>query len=536
MNLTRIYANIVVNIKGFYRNKGAMFFVLFFPILLILLFGAIFSNIGDQSYPIAVQNKDGGWWSQQVVEGLNKTGMITVTMVDPSADPYAYMNDTKSNAVLIIPENFTADINNTKLSFQYTLDALSKTTESLNYTVEALSRTTDSLNYTLMALNDTGNALNYTAMALSSTQGALNYSLMAMNSTQWALNYSGMALASAPPSSTTFIGLAMNASAESLGSTGMALNLTPAALNASLAALGGSQSSMNATLLALQYTQATLNATLGALNATQAALNFTIGALNFAIPSNETLKLTMLYDSSSSSALTKVQILQQVMDGFNKGLSNAQDVMAIDPQSVVAKQFKFIDYYAPGIVGMSVMTASLFGTVGMNTELRQKGVLRKLATTPLTRAEWLVSNILYQLILAFISTALILFVGYLAFGLKPIINIFLFVFVLMDVFAFSGIGMLITRFVKDAEAAQAAANLVMFPVMFLSGTFFQIEMMPDFLQTVANFMPLYYVSDGLRQAMILLNWAMLYYDLMVISVFGIIMFVLGILLTSWKED
>jgi hypothetical protein len=49
-----------------------------------------------------------------------------------------------------------------------------------------------------------------------------------------------------------------------------------------------------------------------------------------------------------------------------------------------------------------------------DAELRQKGVLRKLSTTPITRAEWILSNILYQLILAVISTAAILIVAWLA--------------------------------------------------------------------------------------------------------------------------
>jgi ABC-2 type transport system permease protein len=65
---------------------------------------------------------------------------------------------------------------------------------------------------------------------------------------------------------------------------------------------------------------------------------------------------------------------------------------------------------------MSVMILSLFGTVNLNTELRQKGVIRKLSTTPITRTDWILSNILYQFILAVLSTTAMLLVSYVVFS------------------------------------------------------------------------------------------------------------------------
>ena len=62
--------------------------------------------------------------------------------------------------------------------------------------------------------------------------------------------------------------------------------------------------------------------------------------------------------------------------------------------------------------------------------------------------------------------------------------------------------MLLTPFAKEAESASAVANAFLFPMMFLSGTFFPVEMMPDFLQSFAKLLPLYYVNEALRAAMI----------------------------------
>ena len=75
---------------------------------------------------------------------------------------------------------------------------------------------------------------------------------------------------------------------------------------------------------------------------------------------------------------------------------------------MLTKKYRFIEFFVPGIIAMSVMTSSLSGAVNMNAELRQKGVIRKLSTTPITRTDWILSNILYQFILAVISTMAIL--------------------------------------------------------------------------------------------------------------------------------
>jgi ABC-2 type transport system permease protein len=202
---------------------------------------------------------------------------------------------------------------------------------------------------------------------------------------------------------------------------------------------------------------------------------------------------------------------------------------------MLTKKYRFIEFFVPGIIAMSVMTSSLSGAVNMNAELRQKGVIRKLSTTPITRTDWILSNVLYQFILAVISTMAILVVSYAVFSVRLQINAWLLVFIVLEVFAFGGIGMILTRVANEAESATAAANFIMFPMMFLSGSFFPLEMMPGFLQTIARILPLYYVNEGLRASMVIVdNMAALRYCA-VIGVFATVVFVVGINTTKWEE-
>ncbi len=246
--------------------------------------------------------------------------------------------------------------------------------------------------------------------------------------------------------------------------------------------------------------------------------------------------LTEIHDPSSFGATAKIQVLNMVLAGINQELSGQPPFIRSAETSMLTKKYRFIEFFVPGIIAMAVMTASLFGAVNVNAELRQKGVIRKLSTTPITRTDWILSNILYQFILAILSTLVILLVSYAVFNVSIQVNAWLPVFVVLDVFAFVGLGMMLTRVAKEAESAAAAANAFMFPMMFLSGTFFPVEMMPAFLQKVAKVLPLYYVNEGLRASMVLGDNMAALRCSVVIGAFAAVAFALGIMTTRLTED
>ncbi len=245
--------------------------------------------------------------------------------------------------------------------------------------------------------------------------------------------------------------------------------------------------------------------------------------------------VTYVYDPSSSSVSTKMDILNGVLAGINQQISSIPTFIKPVSKSILMTKYRFIEYFIPGIIAMAVMTLSLFGSVNSNTELRQKGIIRKLSTTPITRTEWILSDILYQFTIAVVSTVAMLLVSYAVFDVNLHINPWLPAFIALEVFAFVGIGMILTRFTKEAQSAAAAANAISFPMMFLSGSFFPIELMPHFLQTLARTLPLYYVNEGLRAAMIFEDTAAAVRDAAVIGAFAAVVFILGILATKWEE-
>jgi ABC-2 type transport system permease protein len=245
--------------------------------------------------------------------------------------------------------------------------------------------------------------------------------------------------------------------------------------------------------------------------------------------------VTYIYDPSSTSVSTKMYILSSVFARINQRMSGKPAFIRPVETSILSKNYRFIDFFVPGIIAMTVMTSSLLGAVNVNAELRQKGVIKKLSTTPITHTDWILSNVLYQFILSVIATITILLVSYGVFHVSLQLSFWLPVFVVLDVFAFVGIGMILTRVAKEAESAAAAANVIMFPMMFLSGTFFPVEMMPDFLQKFSRILPLYYVNEGLRASMIFTDNMIALRCAVIIGIFAIVVFVLGVMTTKWEE-
>ena len=246
--------------------------------------------------------------------------------------------------------------------------------------------------------------------------------------------------------------------------------------------------------------------------------------------------VTLMLDQSETQRNSVIMsVISQFMGQSNLMIAGGQNFMRFNTSNIIQEKFDYIDFFVPGVIALTVMTNSVFGVIESNTKFRKKGMLRKLLTTPFTRGEWIMAKMLFMLFMSFVSTFVIIIVGMVVWNLNVHFNVYMFVIITSASFAFAGMGMIVTRFVKDEETAPAAANIITFPMMFLAGIFFPLEVMPSFLQVVAKFMPLYYVGEGLRDAMIFGDASGALMNSLVIFIFAAVVFAIGVAVTSWKE-
>ena len=195
-----------------------------------------------------------------------------------------------------------------------------------------------------------------------------------------------------------------------------------------------------------------------------------------------------------------------------------------------------MEFMLPGIIGMSIMSASMNSTVAINVKNRARGIFRKLATTPVSRIEWNASKIITQAIITLLSVGLSVVFAGLVFNLHPNVDIIAILLVIVGTITFVGLGLIIASLLKSEESATSAANMVTFPLMFLSGSFFPVDNMPWFFKLFADVSPLTYLNNGLRDTMISGNPGDAVTSLIIVASIGAVFFVAGVAALKWKED
>jgi ABC-2 type transport system permease protein len=213
--------------------------------------------------------------------------------------------------------------------------------------------------------------------------------------------------------------------------------------------------------------------------------------------------LTVYTDPTQSAADAQTrQLVGFVLSAVNQAATGLPPAVEPSFQAIQTNDLTFISYIVPSILGMSLMQLGVFAAVPLVAD-RQKLILKRLQATPLRRWQLVGSNVLMRLLIAIVQTVIIVGVGSLAFHVQ-IAGSWLVIgaLILLGSLAFIALGYVIASFASTEESANGMTSVVQFPLMFLSGTFFPIDAMPDALRTVARALPLTYLSDGLRQVMV----------------------------------
>jgi ABC-2 type transport system permease protein len=213
--------------------------------------------------------------------------------------------------------------------------------------------------------------------------------------------------------------------------------------------------------------------------------------------------VTVYTDPSQSAADGSTrQLVGFVLAAVNQAATGQPPAVLPAFESIQTNDLSFISYLVPSILGMSLMQLGVFASIPLVAD-RQKLILKRLHATPLRRWQLVGSNVLMRLLIAVVQTAIIVGVGS-AFYHVQISGSWLLIgaLILLGSLGFIALGYVIASFAATEDAANGMTSAVQFPLMFLSGTFFPIDSMPDALKTIARALPLTYLGDGLRQVMV----------------------------------
>jgi ABC-2 type transport system permease protein len=207
----------------------------------------------------------------------------------------------------------------------------------------------------------------------------------------------------------------------------------------------------------------------------------------------------LYYDQTEGpNADVAISVVRQVLLGVAQG----ESPIAVTQVPISATSISYIDFFVPGILAMALMNA---GVIGLSTSFviyRERGILRRIKVTPFPLTNFVGARVINQLIVAVAQAVILIGLAWAVFGLVVRGNFFVILLaIIVGALAFLAIGFAISGFARNAETAASYANLITFPMLFLSGVFFDVDSAPDWLQPVTRVLPLRFLVDALREPM-----------------------------------
>jgi len=180
---------------------------------------------------------------------------------------------------------------------------------------------------------------------------------------------------------------------------------------------------------------------------------------------------------------------------FGSGLSGALSSMFTTGGMDQFASFDYVEFMFPGIVGMAVFTTAIFSSLSVVQD-KEEGYMKEILVSPISRSKVAVGKILGSTTVACIQ-GLLMFIFVPLIGIDISLGTILRLLPALFIVAFtlSSIGLTIASTLKTAEGFQAVIQIVVFPMLFLSGAFFPLNGMPAWMNALVKANPMTYAVD-----------------------------------------
>jgi ABC-2 type transport system permease protein len=182
------------------------------------------------------------------------------------------------------------------------------------------------------------------------------------------------------------------------------------------------------------------------------------------------------------------------------------------------------EYYVPGYVAVVVLFTPLSRLGSTVARHRDDNRFEKLATTPLSKLEWLAAHTLVNVVIIGLASLLVLVLVAVLTGATLPLSPLLVPYVVAGVVLFCGVGAMLGSYTESQDGAIAASNSIGLPLLFLSDTFVPPELLPEWFAPLIELSPLTYFARGVRA---LSTGGDPLADLAVLSALAVVFFALG---------
>jgi len=181
---------------------------------------------------------------------------------------------------------------------------------------------------------------------------------------------------------------------------------------------------------------------------------------------------------------------------FGNGMGGAiKSLMASGRVPAGLAGFDFVKFMFPGIIGMTVFNTAIFSALSIVQD-REFGFMKEIMVSPVPRVHIVLGKTLGGATVALLQGLLMfLFVPFIGIKLNPGIVLRVIPAIFLVAFTISSIGILVASRLKTAQGFQMIIQLLVFPMLFLSGAYFPLNGMPGWMNIIVKLNPLTYAVD-----------------------------------------
>lgn len=195
-------------------------------------------------------------------------------------------------------------------------------------------------------------------------------------------------------------------------------------------------------------------------------------------------------------------LIKQIIDQINNSLGHPEAPLKVELKSLGDEALRTFDYTFTGLLAFSLMSMGVFGLANQMPSEKEKGTYRRLRAAPFSSGQLIISVSIVYTLVALISALSMLLVGKLIFSFSLRGDYLLFgLFLTSAAVMMVGLGLMVGAWAKNEKQSAPLANLVAFPMMFLSGAFFPTFLFPEWLAKISRFIPMTHIVDGFRLIM-----------------------------------
>ena len=197
--------------------------------------------------------------------------------------------------------------------------------------------------------------------------------------------------------------------------------------------------------------------------------------------------------------------------------------------------FGAMDVSVPAYMGIALGVNGLMTLPLILTEYRDKKILKRFRATPINPSTLFISQIVVNFIVTVLGIILLIVLGILLYDVGRPANIFPFLgAIVLGIFCMFSVGLLIASIMPSHKSAGIVANLLYFPMIFLSGATLPAQLFPKNLQTVTKVLPLTYAVNLIKATWLEESFSGHLLDVVVLGGIFIVFFTVSLLTFRWE--